>query len=69
MAQVTPLFASETMAAKLLDLHPKEFRDLVDRGHLPKGRQIAPGVTRWSTEDLRRIASGEAAEGAGGVKW
>lgn len=69
MAQVTPLFAGETMAAKLLDLKPKEFRELVNQGHLPRGCQIAPGVTRWSTEDLRRIANGDAAEGTGSVPW
>lgn len=64
-----PLFANEVTAAKLLDMKPGEFRSLVDAGHLPRGREIAPGVTRWPVDDLRRIASGDASEGMGGVQW
>lgn len=64
-----PLFASETSAARLLDMKPAQFRTLVEAGHLPRGREIAPGVVRWVTDDLRRIATGEAAEGMGDVKW
>jgi hypothetical protein len=46
-----------------LDLKPVEFRALVEAGHLPRGREIAPGTVRWNVEDLRRIASGGAMDG------
>lgn len=55
---MTPLFASETTAAALLDMKPREFRDLVKAGALPGGREIAPGLVRWHVDDLRAIASG-----------
>lgn len=64
-----PIFASETSAAQLLDLKPAQFRELVQAGHLPRGREIAPGVLRWVTDDLRRIASGDASDGMGDVQW
>ena len=44
MTETTILFASEQSAARLLDMKPAEFRLLVKDGHLPKGREIAPGV-------------------------
>lgn len=69
MAHLAPILASETSAARLLDMKVGEFRRLVEAGHLPRGREIAPGMVRWATEDLRRIACGEAAEGMGDVKW
>lgn len=62
-----PILASETSAARLLDMKLAEFRALVEAGHLPRGREIAPGVLRWVTEDLRRIASGDAIDG--GIDW
>ena len=64
-----PILASETTAAKLLDMKPAEFRALVNAGHLPRGREIAPGVLRWPTDDLRRIATGQAVDGMEGVSW
>lgn len=69
MAHVAPILASERSAARLLDLTPAEFARLVEAGHLPRPREIAPGVKRWDVEELRRIASGEAAEGMEGVRW
>lgn len=69
MTPAAPILANETTAARLLDLKPGEFRSLVEAGHLPKPREIAPGVPRWVVDDLRRIASGEAADGMGGVQW
>lgn len=69
MAHIAPILASETSAARLLDMKVAEFRSLVEAGHLPRGREIAPGVHRWITDDLRRIASGEASEGMGDVNW
>lgn len=65
----TPIFASDKTAAELLDMKPAEFLRLVEGGHLPKGREIAPGVLRWTTDDLRRIARGDASEGMGDVQW
>lgn len=62
-----PILASETSAARLLDMKLAEFRSLVEAGHLPRGREIAPGLWRWATEDLRRIVSGEAIDGE--IDW
>lgn len=67
--RLAPIFANETTAAGLLDLTVAQFRSLVAAGHLPKGREIAPGVFRWVVDELRRIVSGDAAEGMGGVQW
>ncbi len=67
MTHPAPILASETSAASLLDMKVAEFRSLVEAGHLPRGREIAPGVLRWVTDDLRRIASGEAIDG--GIDW
>ncbi len=69
MTKPAPLFASEASAARLLDMKPAEFRSLVEAGHLPRGREIAPGIIRWPVDDLRRIASGEAVEGMEDVQW
>lgn len=69
MTAPAPILATESTAARLLDMKPGEFRALVEAGHLPRGREIAPGVVRWPVDDLRRIVSGEAAEGMGGVTW
>ncbi|MBI1172573.1 hypothetical protein GC209_14345 [bacterium] len=65
--RLTPILANETTTAALLDMRPAEFRALVAGGHLPKGREIAPGVIRWDTEQIRKIGTGEAIEGA--IKW
>lgn len=68
MAVLAPILANERSAAKLLDMKPAEFRNLVDEGHLPKPRLIA-GFERWDVEDLRLIASGDQASGMAGVQW
>ena len=57
---IRPIFASETTAARLLDMKPAEFRSLVEAGHLPPPDEIAPGVKRWKTDMLDKIASGAA---------
>lgn len=62
MTRHTPILASDKTAAALLDLTPAEFRCLVECGSLPRGRELAPGVVRWDTEELRRIAKGEPAD-------
>ncbi len=68
MAAPAPLYASETKAAQLLDMKPAEFRALVEAGHLPRGREIAPGYVRWPVDDLRQIGSGGAIDGEG-IQW
>ncbi|GGH53132.1 hypothetical protein GVY41_09065 [Frigidibacter albus] len=68
MARFTPILACETTAAQLLDMKPAEFRAAVEAGHLPRGRELVPGLVRWPVEDLKRIASGDAIEG-GGIQW
>lgn len=55
-----PTWSSETTAARLLDMKLPEFCSLVEAGHLPKGETIAPGLVRWKTEALEKIASGAA---------
>lgn len=69
MRPQTPIMASETTAARLLDLRTKEFKALVRDGHLPKGHEIAPGVVRWDTETLKRIAGGDVAELWDQIQW
>ncbi|MFN4129798.1 MAG: hypothetical protein ACK4GC_08275 [Paracoccaceae bacterium] len=68
MVHPAPILASETSAAKLLDMKPAEFRALVEAGHLPKGKEIAPSFVRWDVDTLRHIGSGQAIEG-GGIAW
>jgi hypothetical protein len=46
-----------------------EFHDLVERGLLPRGREIAPGFRRWAVDELLRIAKGDASDGMGDIKW
>ena len=67
MTRYQPILAAEPTAAQLLDMKPAEFRALVEAGHLPKGREIAPGMVRWDTDDLRRIAKGQAIDR--GIEW
>ncbi|MFC4734839.1 hypothetical protein [Salipiger abyssi] len=69
MPKIVPIFATESTAAKLLDLSIKAFRALVADGYLPAGQQIAPGIFRWRVDELKRIASGESVEGLGDVDW
>lgn len=38
MAPAAPILASETGAARLLDMKLAGFRSLVEAGHLPRGR-------------------------------
>ena len=68
MNAVAPILASERTAAKLLDMKPAEFRELVKEGHLPKPRNIA-GHERWDVDELRQIGRGEVATGMTGVQW
>jgi len=58
-----PIWSDERTAARLLDMKPGEFRSLVEAGHLPQAYELAPGVRRWNTAGLEKIASGDAADG------
>ena len=69
MRQQTPIMASETTAARLLDLRAQEFKALVEEGHLPPGHEIAPGVVRWDTDVLKRISSGRVAGSWDQIQW
>ena len=44
-------------------MKPAQFRELVEAGALPRGREIAPGLVRWDTEQLRAIGRGELMDG------
>ena len=59
MAAPAPIFATDRTAAKLLDMKPAEFRELVEAGALPGPRKIGD-LDRWDVDELRRIVSGEA---------
>lgn len=69
MADPVTRFGSEKRAAATFDMRVNEFLAHVDAGHLPKPREIVPGVLRWDLDELCRIARGEAAEGMGNVSW
>lgn len=56
MGKLTPLFASETTAAALLDMKPREFRDLVQAGALPGPTRL----DRWDVAQLQDIMRGKA---------
>ncbi|MBQ4824154.1 hypothetical protein J4729_06260 [Leisingera sp. HS039] len=68
MNAISPLFANERNAAKLLDMKPAEFRSLVEGGHLPRPI-VRGGLARWDVEQLVKIWRGEAAEGMTEVQW
>lgn len=68
MGMVQPLFAGVSKAAKLLDLKPGEFRQLVSEGVLPPPCRLGD-YERWDVEQLKTIASGEAVGSTGGIEW
>lgn len=51
------LYASDRTAARLLDMTPSEFRDLVNAGALPRPSRIGT-LERWNVEDLEAILRG-----------
>tara|TARA_R110002124_G_scaffold143809_3_gene308628 strand:- start:1117 stop:1320 length:204 start_codon:yes stop_codon:yes gene_type:complete len=67
MSRAFPLFADEKTAADLFCMKRDEFRQLVDRGHLPRPRDMG-GFERWDVEELRRIGRGDAMSG-GECDW
>lgn len=62
-----PLFASEASAARLLDMKPGQFRELVRAGHLPAPKRIGD-VERFDVDELRRVLRGDAI-GGGELTW
>ena len=68
MGDFRSLFAGATKAAKLLDMKPKEFRELVRDGVLPPPCRLGE-FERWDVEQLKAIASGEAADAVGQIEW
>ena len=66
--RVEPILATSKTAARLLDISEAEFLALVNGGQLPKPMDLA-GMKRWSVENLRRIARGEAADGMEDIDW
>jgi hypothetical protein len=58
VANLTPIFASERTAARLLDMSVAEFQRLVKEGSLPPATRL----DRWDVEELRRIMRGDAAK-------
>ncbi|PTV94900.1 AlpA family transcriptional regulator [Rhodobacter aestuarii] len=51
------LYATDRTAAKLLDMKPAEFRDLVEVGALPAPLKIGT-FERWSIEEINAIVQG-----------
>jgi hypothetical protein len=69
MRTQAPILASETTAARLLDLGTRQFRALVEEGHLPQGHEIAPGVVRWDTDLLKKISNGQGTGDWEQIQW
>ncbi len=68
MAALSPILASASSIARLLDMKLGEFLGLVEDGLLPKGRKIGD-YERWDVEEIRNIISGNATDGYGDVQW
>lgn len=62
-----PLFASELTAARLLDMKPAKFRELVEAGHLPPPHDIG-GEKRFDVAELQKVVRGDLI-GGGGMQW
>lgn len=53
----------------MFDLDARKFKTLVAEGYFPPGFEIAPGVMRWDTETLKRIANGGGPDGWEQIHW
>jgi hypothetical protein len=62
-----PIFATDTTAARLLDMKPAEFRAQVDAGNLPRPHMIGT-IERFDVDELRRVIRGEMI-GGGEMQW
>lgn len=67
MPSQTPIFATEKLAAQLLDMKPRELRALVEAGHLPPPRRIGE-VERFDVAELQKVIRGELI-GGGDMTW
>jgi hypothetical protein len=54
-------------AAKMMDMSIEDFRGLVEIDVLPPARMLG-SLERWSVDDLRAIATGEALDN-GRMSW
>lgn len=68
MVVFEPICVGATKAAKLLDIKPSEFRDLVRAGVLPPPRPLG-NFERWDVEQLKAIAGGKGGDDAGQIDW
>lgn len=68
MTRHAPILVNEKDAAAMLAMTVKEFRGLVEGGHLPKPLERFPGISRWLVDELRSIATGQAARPDGGLE-
>ena len=55
---MTPQFATDKSAAKLLDMKPKQFRELVKSRCLPPPISIGD-LERWNMEEVYKAIRGE----------
>lgn len=61
-------FAKEETVAEIICMPVADFLLLVEKGHLPKPRDIG-GHKRWDMEEVRRIIRGDGIDGMGDVEW
>lgn len=67
MPDHVPIYASAKTAARLLDMRPAEFSELVEAGHLPPPRRIGE-LERFDVAELRAVIMGDKI-GGGEMKW
>lgn len=66
MAFMPPLFVTETNAARIVDMKPAEFRELVKAGSLPSPCLLS-GKKRWDVEELCAVMRGKKPKLDGGL--
>ncbi len=60
MGRVERIAVAEKTAAKLMDMAPMEFRQLVKSGSLPSPVKITGNFERWRVSDLEAVLNGDA---------
>jgi predicted DNA-binding transcriptional regulator AlpA len=68
MGHIAPIAVAEKNAAKMLDMRPNEFRNLVNEGILPRPRKVGP-FERWDADELKAVMRGDGGDGFEDVKW
>ncbi|EBA18364.1 hypothetical protein RSK20926_11614 [Roseobacter sp. SK209-2-6] len=68
MGRTAIIAVAETGAAKMMDMKPSEFRELVAQGVLPRPRKVGP-YERWDAEELRAVMRGDFVDGFEDVRW